>query len=621
MVGHRSVTRRNRGGRERPSRRGWDGSDPGCSRGPPCRCCKAYGGIVSVHAWFEGPRYEEIGLELTRESLAGALEAAGVGTWQWDIHPDVLTWDAVLGQLLGLSDEAFRGGFDDLVAVVHPDDRGSSVAAIERAVADGSDFRTECRVLHPDGEVRWIEFRGQAVTDEGGAVVGTHGVGFDISDRRERQARQDRLRLEQSRARKRLAFLAEVSETLAQSLDVHASLDRLARLAADELADWALVSLLEGGHLRPVAIAHADPAKGQLAQRMLDDHARPSELASLKVLRTGRTEVLNEIDDDLAHALATTPERLEALRALGLGSILVVPLARGTMLGTMTMVREAGAPPFDEVDVTLVDGLARRASVALDNARLYGEQHRLADALQRTLLPPRLPEIPGADVAARYRPASAATNIGGDFYDLFESIHDHWTVLVGDVRGKGPEAAALTGLTRHAARAAALRDDDPTEILAVVNEALMGQDPDEGFCTAVCANLRVHGDSVTVAVAGGGHPPALVLHANGEVTELPSEGLLLGLFPDPGCRTTTVELVAGDTLVLYTDGVTEARSRDEEYGLARLRALLSSLVDTKPDDLVSRILHDVEAFQDPHHRDDIAVLALSPSQRSPAPSS
>lgn len=550
--------------------------------------------------------------DLAQSRLALALHAGRVGTWHWDRATGAVEWDAAMESVFGLPASSFGGSFEHWIQLVHPDDVQDVVAAVRQGIEHGDAYSIEHRIVHPDGAVRWLECRGEAVADETGRITGMVGVGLDVTDRRQLQARQERLQVEHEHARRRLAFLAEASDVLARSLDLEASLDELANLAVRRLSDWASVNLLDGANLRTVTIAHADPAKVELARQLLERYGRPSKHASLKVLRTRRPEVLESVSDELLRSIATDEEHLELLRGLGMGSLVVVPLqARGALLGTLALVRGVDSPPFKADDITLSWDLARRASIAIDNTRLYEEQRRLASALQQTLLPPDLPSIPGVDIAARYEPATTGTSISGDFYDVFDNTHGSWTVLVGDVRGKGPEAAGLTGLSRHTVRAAALRDPDPTQVLAVLNDALIQHDPIESFCTAVCCELEAKQGAVRLRIAGGGHPSALVLRADGKVDSLASTGMLLGLFGEADCQSATVDLAPGETLVLYTDGITEARRGDELFGDQRLAELLARAPDARADRVADWVLHAVREFQDHHRSDDIALLALT----------
>jgi serine phosphatase RsbU (regulator of sigma subunit) len=289
-----------------------------------------------------------------------------------------------------------------------------------------------------------------------------------------------------------------------------------------------------------------------------------------------------------------------------------VPLrARGRTLGAMTFVIAESGRRLSEDDVALVEELAGRAGLAVDNARLYTERSRIAHTLQAELLPLRLPAIPGASVAVRYRAAGELNEVGGDFYDVFERRDGDWALVIGDVSGKGAEAAAVTALARHTVRTAALQPATPTELLETLNAALLAQRAGTEFCTVCVARLapRPEGGAV-LTLALGGHPPALVLRADGHVQLHGEPGTLIGVFADPALREVKVELGPGDVLLLFTDGVTEAGQPDNEIGEEGLARLLAELAGRTPEEIVAAVEHAAVAAQEGHPRDDIALVAL-----------
>src|SRR5205807_4073401 len=193
-----------------------------------------------------------------------------------------------------------------------------------------------------------------------------------------------------------------------------------------------------------------------------------------------------EISDELIASVSLDPEYIEILRGLGLRGSIVAPLrARGRTLGAITFVAAESARSFTDEDVEVVEELARRAGLAVDNARLYTERSRIAHTLQSQLLPARLPEIPGIEVAVRYRAAGELNEVGGDYYDVFECGDGQWAFVIGDVSGKGAEAAAVTALARHTLRTAAIQPRSVRELLRILNEAMVTQRGGAEFCT-VC---------------------------------------------------------------------------------------------------------------------------------------
>ncbi|HEX2729405.1 MAG TPA: GAF domain-containing SpoIIE family protein phosphatase, partial [Rubrobacteraceae bacterium] len=336
--------------------------------------------------------------------------------------------------------------------------------------------------------------------------------------------------------------------------------------------------------------------------------------STARVLNTGKSVLIEEVSEVYRRGGDLSGEHLDILRELAPRSIMSVPLlARGRTIGAMTLVSSDPDRRYDEEDLALAENLAYRCALAADNARLYSERSEIARTLQRSLLPPNLPEIPGVEVGAEYLPVGEANEVGGDFYDLIDVPNDGWVCTIGDVRGKGAEAAAVTALTRYTIRAVTMRTDRPSEVLAALNEAMLRQLPEERFCTVACVRLEPQdeGPGVGVKVSRAGHPPPLVLRADGSVEEVGCPGKALGVFDDPELVEASFRLMRGEVLVLYTDGVTEARSPDGEFfGEERLRNLMRSHATGYAADIAWKIKHTVLEFQKGTPRDDLAILVL-----------
>ena len=420
---------------------------------------------------------------------------------------------------------------------------------------------------------------------------------------------------ESREARMRAEFLVRAGEILSASLDYEETLQNVATIAVPELADWCTVQLIEeDGSIRQVAMAHADPAKMQYARELQErfptDPSAPR--GAPNVIRTGQTEVTEEITDELIDEAVDDPELRDIVRELGLRATITAPLrAHGRVFGALTFVSAESGRRFTHDDVALVEELARRAGTAVDNARLYTEGARIAHTLQVELLPTDLPEIPFVEVAVRYRAAGELNEVGGDFYDIFPSSADgEWMVVIGDVSGKGAEAAAVTALARYTLHAAALESSDPSELLSKLNAALIAQRRGRDFCTACVARVRPREEGASVCFSIAGHPPPVVLRPDGR-TEMPGEpGTLLGIFEDPELVNCEVELDPGDSILLYTDGVIEAGrplGQLGEEGLAE--ALAAARPETAADavDVAETIA--IEAQEGPV-RDDIALVAI-----------
>jgi serine phosphatase RsbU (regulator of sigma subunit) len=413
--------------------------------------------------------------------------------------------------------------------------------------------------------------------------------------------------------RQRLAFLAEINDLLTSSLDYDRTLGEVARQAVPELADWCAIHVfdVDGTTLR-LEVAHSDPDKvrgvRELSERYPPALNDPSQPLS-RVLHSGEPILISRVSDELVTSLARGEDHLDRIRSLGLRSALIVPLkARGRTFGALTMAMAESGRRYRKPDLEFFQQLARSAATSLDNARLFSESATVARTLQQSLLPADLPEIPGVEVAARYRAAAEGTMVGGDFYDLFETGRGEWVMVVGDVCGKGAEAAALTGLVRHTIRAVSVREANPSRVLELVNREILRGEVDR-FCTAMVATLRPDGERLQVKVSCAGHPPPLVLRPRRTVEATDCEGTLLGIFADPELVDRTVDLRPGDSALLYTDGVVERFERAGRGGDAHLVSLLWESEEEDAAGIADRIYRDA-AMNGERSKDDLAVVVL-----------
>jgi PAS domain S-box-containing protein len=432
------------------------------------------------------------------------------------------------------------------------------------------------------------------------------------------------LREAERRANARLRFLAEASEVLASSLDFEETIAHVADVVVPTFADWCTVDVLnDAGELELVAVAHADPEKVEYA-RELRSRFPPSpgdSTGAWHVISTGQPELTPVIPPEaIEQAIRERPEVREILDRLQLTSLMVLPLqVRGETLGAISFVWAESGRHYDEEDVAAAWDLARRAASAIDNARLYAASRRVADTLERSLRPPDLPSVPGLDVAARYVPAGSVERVGGDFYDVFETVAGSWTAVIGDVSGKGVEAAGLMALSRFSVRTAGLSVSRPSEILLLLNEAIIRSRSDR-FCTAQVLRLRLGADDVRVTLSSGGHPLPFVVRTSGDVERVEVHGTLLGLFEAPELEDVVLDLSPGDAVVLFTDGVLESRSGDVQFGEERLRDVLEAGPARTADEIASSLVKAVESFADEGLTDDVAILVLRvPPRRSGRP--
>jgi PAS domain S-box-containing protein len=506
------------------------------------------------------------------------------------------------------------------------DDRDQpALYELRGAITEGRECRVVLRNYRKDGTPFWNELYVSPIHDEEGRLTNFVGVQNDVTHRRRIEEERDALLVKEQRARteavevrRRLALLAAAGPSLSASLDYEETLEGITRLLVPELADWCLLDMVEyDGSVSQLAAAHAQEEKADLLRKLrghrMFGEGDPGSTA--EVLRTGQSVLIEDLPDPTFYERELgRGEHLDIVLSLEPRSLICVPLlARGRTIGAITLVSSKPERRYDRDDLLLAEDLANRCALAADNARLYRDRSEIARVLQRSLLPPHLPEIPGVEVGAEYLSVEEASEVGGDFYDLINTVEDGWICAIGDVRGKGVEAASVTALARYTIRAVTMKDDRPSEILAALNEAMLRQLPEDRFCTAACLRLEPQDDSagVGVDVSRAGHPPPLLVRSEGTVEEVGCSGRVLGVFPEAGLLDTSLRLMPGEALVLYTDGVTEARSPDGGFfGEGRLRRLLSSCVGCDAETFARRIKDDVLDFQEGSPRDDLAVLVL-----------
>jgi GAF domain-containing protein len=399
-------------------------------------------------------------------------------------------------------------------------------------------------------------------------------------------------------AQARLGLLSNASRVLASSLDYETTLVQAARLAAEVLSEFAVLFLVQDGSVTAVTGAHRDPSRQELVDRALEAQRPPSEGEDdvvMRVFRTGQAAVIPE-------AAAAAP--LDGLPGLPVRSGLVVPLVLNEqVLGALSLFNSEGARRYRQDDVHLAQEFARRMARAIENARLYRERDHVARTLQRSLLPASMPEVPGLDVATLYEPAGRGNEVGGDFYDVFPTAPGRWTVLIGDVCGKGAEAAAVMGMARHTIRALALHQRRPSGLLRSLNQAMIAQDPAGRFCTACCAELRRDGDSWRLTVASGGHPLPVLVQAGG-ARLIGAHGTVLGVFEEVELTDESLALGPGEAVVFYSDGLEERGSPVEE----RVMRILRGCGGLGAAGILQRLMQRTSAGGE--RRDDVALVAV-----------
>lgn len=443
-----------------------------------------------------------------------------------------------------------------------------------------------------DGQ-RWVRAERRTLRARGGEVLELL-VLEDVSERR----------LEGDRER----FVARAAEELSRSLDLEASMRNMARLAVPRLADWCAIEVRRGsGRLVRGAVAHADPDRERWAVE--DPRRFPSAATAPRLGGLEAAGLVGSLSAWIAEDARGDDRRLAALSMLELTSAAVVPLrARGRLLGAMTLATAESSRAYTAADLELFERLADRYAIALDNARLFRDQQRTAARLQRSLRPRRLPEVPRVDVAAHYQPVGDGSQAGGDFYDLFPAGHGAWVAVLGDVSGKGIDAAASSGLMRHTLRAAASSQGRLPRALALADEILHAEDEDR-LCSAVLVRASVLHGRARLTLANAGHPPPLVIRQDGTIVPVETSGSILGVSTSRLTEEVGLELGPGDALVLYTDGVTEARVEGRLFGQYRLTEALRGCGGQSAEAIVTAIRR---ALVSPVElRDDVALMVIA----------
>ena len=646
-----------------------------------------------------------------------AMDAAGIGTWDWDLQTGTLDWDDRLVAMFGYGSSGFDRTVESFAARIHPEDRAAVLVALQHAVDTAGDFQAVYRIVLPGGVPRWISARGRTLRDEHGVATRLLGVAHDVTDQRddelgvvrvldampagfysltpdwrfahvnteaerllgrgreellgqviwdalpaalssefedsyrraadtgepvsfdayypapldgwyevrawptadglsvyflevtERVRAQEQLR----RTAERVATIARVSRELATSLDAEVATGQVSRLVVPALADACIVSVLdEHGRTQGVSSWHADPSCRDLLQRY--GRARAAALGTIPAvshtLATGDVLQLSG-----AQALRTTPdgEPRALLAELAPNAAVALPLrGRARTLGLLSLLYTGDRVPVAEEVETLRD-VADRVGMALDNARLYGTQRQLALQLQHSMLTAP-PEPDHSEIVVRYHPATESAAVGGDWYDAFLTADGATTLVIGDVAGHDTAAAATMGQLRSLLRGIAIGTGaGPAAVL---------RDPDRAMdllrlgtlATAAVARLEQAPQEIGRGVTrmrwcNAGHPPPLVLHADGRVSVLAAEraDLLLGVDPERERRESVTVLDRGDTVLLYTDGLVERRDGDLDAGQARLVEALAGLADRTLQELCDLL---VEQMVDGHPDDDVALVAV-----------
>jgi PAS domain S-box-containing protein len=546
----------------------------------------------------------------------------------------------LLYTLSGAPIEAFsRFGLPRNTAIFAPTFNGDAPVRLDDVLADPRYGNNPPHAGMPEGHLPVRSYLAVPVVSRTGEVHGGLFFGHELpgrfTERHERLvvgvAAQAAIAIDNARlyenerearssaeaAQTKLQFLATAGELLGSTLDLRQTASRLATITVPVLADWAVVHVVDdNNHIQLAAVFHPDQDNQRAVRDLLARYpvTRDQPNGPGAVIAHGHTEQFADVPDDLLAANAADEEHLALLRALELRSVITVPLrARGRVIGALALSRSR-AGGFDAGDVQLVEELAGRAALALDNAALYSRERRAALTLQRSLLPRAVPPLPSGTCAVRYLPGAAGAEVGGDWYDVIPVSGERVVVVVGDVMGRGVGAAAVMGQLRSAVRAYALDDHEPAEVLHRVDRMVTTLD-DPALTT--CIVVRYDPARGEAVFATAGHLPPLLLRPDGTSSYLDSDpGMPLGVGGAEFIqRTATIE--PGSRLVLYTDGLVEDPNSSVDEGLDRLRTAATA---APPEGLGAEAFADavLNAMRPGQvHDDDIALLVFAVHDHHP----
>ncbi|MFI6107035.1 SpoIIE family protein phosphatase [Streptomyces sp. NPDC051310] len=419
-----------------------------------------------------------------------------------------------------------------------------------------------------------------------------------------------------------LSFLVEASDLLAGTLDRDQTLALMAQMTVPTLATWCAVYTIADQSSDPYLsyVLHEDEDRIDGLKALLSKipppepvpspgarvWTAPSDAAHEAALRTSMRE-LGYGSGSLTSGVGTS---LATAAAVG-GETVVLPLvARNRVIGMLTLGKPSD-DHFRQEILELAEDLSRRAALALDNARLYSERTAISQSLQRSLLPPGLPQVPGVEVDVIYRAAGEGNEVGGDFYDLFPIRDNAYGFAIGDVCGTGPEAAAVTGLARHALRLLAREGFGGPAVLERLNAAILDEGARSRFLTLLYGELWPQEDgSALLKVVCAGHPLPLRLRPDGTVEPAAEPQPLLGVMDDLELYEETVTLDPGDVLLCVTDGVTERREGSRMLGDDGLMDVLTTCTGLTAGAVTARVMRAVERFAAEPPSDDMAILAM-----------
>lgn len=521
--------------------------------------------------------------------------------------------NAAAGGLLGVGPGYSTGKL--FAAFVDPSSRAALTTMLATAARTGELRRLRCRVLTGEGAadhmlaVQRVTVRGdldQLVLAVGAGPPATTGA---APNKRKKEPAEPAPGMVAAMTR-RQDLLTAATRILLENVTYSepVAVQQCARLLAQELGSWVIVDVEHQGKLRRQVVAGPDDQQSQELARAAAGLDPAPDSAPGMVHESGSSLLIAHAED--LSVLGDGPGGIPLLMAFGASSLLCVPLSDGERsYGVLTLAGQARQERFGMADAGLVEELGEQLALAIRADRLFRRRSEVADALQASLLPRQLRQIPGAEVAAAHVPASNEQEVGGDFYDIYPA-RGGWGIAIGDVCGKGEDAAAVTAAARHAIRAFAHGNPDPAAVLRSANEVMLAEEFGGRFVTAAVGHAQWQRRRLRVVLASAGHPGPVLIRPDGRTQQLRGGGVPLGIFPDAVPATQTIELDPGDVLFLYTDGLTDACGPDMAYFQDRLTDELAVLAGKPVSELIPRVRHLALEFCRGQTRDDMTMVAV-----------
>ena len=547
-----------------------------------------------------------------RRLLQAMFQQAPVPLFLLGMDGTVRRANSAAGQLLG-SGPGYPTG-KPFASFIGMPFRAALRSQFSAVVRTGKIHSVRCGVLAADGTAERevtvcpVRVRGEtaqlivAVGASGAAPEPAAGAGREASPREGDVALRDLTR--------RLDLAISAARILLENVNHSESvtMQRFARLLSRELGAWLLLDVERQKRLqRQLVVAPDEQPSDELARAVAAIDPPPGS-APHQVHESGSSLLVAHAEDP--GMLGDGPDGVPLLMKLGATSVLCVPLPDGERsYGALTLARPAERGHFGMGDLGLVEELGEQLALALRADRMFRRSAELANALEASVLPRQLRQIPGVEIAASHLPATMPQDAGSDFYDVYPA-HDGWGISIGDVCGKGRDAAAVTAAARHAIRVVAHWEHDPAGILRSANEIMLEEEFGGRFVTASVGHLRWRDGALRVLLASAGHPWPVLIKPDGRTEVLPGGGLPLGIFPDAEPSVQEIELVPGDLLFFFSDGLTSACGPDMVYFDARLTDELAALRGQSADRVVGRVREVVLEFCRGQLRDDVTMLAL-----------